>query len=93
MLGGMLGWPGTAWDRTSGSDTPPMNAGWTELTGEVRHTFSHFHLRLTVRVAHVDADARPQRGSFIPPANFRPSDLPTVMRKAYDLAADAFTRG
>jgi hypothetical protein len=27
------------------------------------------------------------RGAFVARPDFRPSDLPTVMRKAYDLAA------
>jgi A/G-specific adenine glycosylase len=30
--------------------------------------------------------ARPSRGSFVAQSDFRPGDLPTVMRKAFDLA-------
>jgi len=90
MLGGMQGWPGTDWDRTSGSDTPPLVAEWAEATGAVRHTFSHFHLLLTVMVAHVGPHARPLRGAFMLPEAFRPSGLPTVMRKAHDLATVKF---
>jgi A/G-specific adenine glycosylase len=45
-------------------------------------------LRLALRLARVDATAAPDRGSFRPRAEFRPSDLPTVMRKAFDLAKD-----
>ena len=29
----------------------------------------------------------PDRGQFVPASRFRPADLPTVMRKVYDLAA------
>ena len=52
---------------------------------ETRHTFTHFHLILDVMVAQV-ADTEPDRGYFLPRDQFRPSDLPTVMRKAFDLA-------
>jgi A/G-specific adenine glycosylase len=84
LLGGMLGWPGTDWDGAGGP--APLMADWTEA-GEVRHTFTHFHLCLTLMVADVGHDATPLRGSFLPRADFRPADLPTLMRKAHDLAS------
>ena len=55
-----------------------------------RHTFTHFHLILQVRIADLPQGANPEVGQFIEPEAFRPSDLPTVMRKAFDLARDAF---
>ena len=84
LLGGMLGFPGDGWDGTPG--TAPANADWQDL-GEVRHTFTHFHLILQVRVARLDSN--PNRGEWIPRSAFRPADLPTVMRKAWDLARDS----
>jgi A/G-specific adenine glycosylase len=84
LLGGMLGWPGSDWD--GGGGDAPILAEWERL-GEVRHTFTHFHLYLDVMLAQVGADAVPARGAFVP--QLRPSDLPTVMRKAYDLASSA----
>ncbi|WP_299672183.1 A/G-specific adenine glycosylase [uncultured Roseobacter sp.] len=93
LLGGMLGWPGTDWvDTTTALPdvTPPAEANWEALSGEVRHTFTHFHLRLEIRVARLDADAPITRGHFVARDDFRPSDLPTVMRKAFDLARDQF---
>ncbi|MFW5641223.1 MAG: A/G-specific adenine glycosylase [Roseicyclus sp.] len=86
LLGGMLGWPGTDWIEGDPAPAPPVAARWTDPGLEVRHTFTHFHLRLGLRIASVGAAARPLRGSFRPRAEFRPRDLPTVMRKAYDLA-------
>lgn len=89
LLGGMLGWPGSEWVDTSEArpeGTPPIDALWENLTGEVRHTFTHFHLILTVKTAEVSIDALPIRGLFKENASFRPSDLPTVMRKAFDLS-------
>jgi A/G-specific adenine glycosylase len=86
LLGGMLGFPGDGWDGAGGS--APVAAAWAEI-GEVRHTFTHFHLILTVMLAAVDQDAKPLRGRFLPKAEFRPADLPTVMRKAYDLGSSS----
>ena len=80
LLGGMLGFLGDGWDGAGGG--APLAADW-QMLGEVRHTFTHFHLILQVFGAQ--ASANPVRGEYIAVANFRPSDLPTVMRKAYDL--------
>lgn len=85
LLGGMLGWPGSDWGETA-EEAAPLEADWQVLPAEVRHTFTHFHLILTVKTATVSADRNPQTGFFLPRDEFRPSDLPTVMRKAYDLA-------
>lgn len=82
LLGGMLGFPGSDWDGGGGAE--PVEADWQEV-GEVRHTFTHFHLILRCRIARVGMEAEPKRGAFLPKAEFRPSDLPTVMRKAFDL--------
>jgi len=86
LLGGMLGWPGAEWGATA-SEAPPLRATWRDPGAEVRHTFTHFHLRLALRIANVPSGAIPLRGDFIPRTRFSPSDLPTVMRKAYDLAS------
>ncbi len=86
LLGGMLGWPGTDWGEVP-LGNPPIAADWIDPGAEVRHTFTHFHLRLGLRLARVDIDARPDRGIFLPMEAFRPADLPSVMRKAYDLAS------
>ncbi|NNE53680.1 MAG: A/G-specific adenine glycosylase [Sulfitobacter sp.] len=88
LLGGMLGWPGSDWidvgdPRPTG--TPPVEANWRTHEGEVRHTFTHFHLLLSIRTAEVPGHARARQGRFVEGHAFRPSDLPTVMRKAYDL--------
>ncbi|MEM6303710.1 MAG: NUDIX domain-containing protein, partial [Pseudomonadota bacterium] len=89
LLGGMLGWPGSDWvdvSEATAPSAPPVEADWQELSGEVRHTFTHFHLVLKVMVAEVSDTAAPTSGRFMTGAEFGPSDLPTVMRKAFDLA-------
>lgn len=85
LLGGMLGWPGSEWGE-SPEEAPPIAAEWKALNAEARHTFTHFHLRLTVKTALVPMDRPPTRGEFVDAEDFDPKDLPTVMRKAYDLA-------
>ena len=87
LLGGMLGWPGSDWGDTP-VGRPPIAADWQDLGVEVRHTFTHFHLRLAIRTAVVPLKTEPNKGVFLSESDFRPSDLPTVMRKAYDLAAE-----
>ena len=93
LLGGMLGWPGSDWGSGRPEPAPPLKARWQTLGAEVRHTFTHFHLRLTVEAAQTVARVRPSRGQFIAPDRFRRADLPSVMRKAYDLARPALTPG
>ncbi|WP_395003772.1 A/G-specific adenine glycosylase [Cypionkella sp.] len=78
LLGGMLGFVGDGWDGAGGG--PPFQAEW-QILGEIKHTFTHFHLFLTVHWAK--ARGNPERGSYV---QLNPDDLPTVMRKAYDLA-------
>ncbi|NSX53771.1 A/G-specific adenine glycosylase [Parasulfitobacter algicola] len=86
LLGGMLGWPGSDWTDAP-EENPPLDADWRTLDAEARHTFTHFHLRLTVQIAYVGLNATPTRGEFIELHAFQSSSLPTVMRKAFDLTA------
>ena len=87
LLGGMLGWPGSEWTENLPATAPPCEANWQDTGGEVLHTFTHFHLRLKVFKADLPLDAVSETGSFIDQKNFRPTDLPTVMRKAFDIAS------
>ena len=81
LLGGMPGFPGDGWDG-SGLGVP-MQADWQEL-GEVRHTFTHFHLIL--RVMGAETEGQPDRGAFVPLDHFTPAGLPTLMRKVWETA-------
>ena len=80
LLGGTLAFPSTGWD---GSDLPPPGpADWREA-GEVRHVFTHFNLILTVMTG--DLTGPPERGDLMELRHFRPSDLPGLMRKVWDM--------
>ncbi|GGE56155.1 A/G-specific adenine glycosylase [Actibacterium pelagium] len=92
LLGGMLGWPGSDWTEADPLPAPPIEADWHDPNAEVRHTFTHFHLRLTLRLATLPMTAAPERGTFLSQTEFRPANLPTVMRKAFDLARDPLTK-
>jgi A/G-specific adenine glycosylase len=83
LLGGTLGFPGSGWDG-SNADAPAAG-NWAEV-GMVRHTFTHFHLDLTVLTADLAHDIAPHRGEFHGPNAVSAQDLPTLMRKAHDLA-------
>ncbi|MEN8874336.1 MAG: A/G-specific adenine glycosylase [Pacificibacter sp.] len=83
LLGGMLGWPGSPWEETA-QEAPPFAADWAEV-GEIKHTFTHFHLFLRVMVANAVASA-PEHAVTLGANEFQPSDLPTVMRKVFDVA-------
>lgn len=85
LLGGMLGWPGAEWGDTA-IPMPPFEANWQLLAGEVRHTFTHFHLILQVMHADLPKGHNPpDNHELISRHAFKPTDLPTVMRKAFDL--------
>ena len=83
LLGGTLGFPGQGWD--GGTGDAPLQANWRDA-GLVRHTFTHFHLDLSVMVTQVTLGSDPLRGQFLGANLFSPQDLPTLMRKAHDLA-------
>ncbi len=87
LLGGTLGWPGTEWTTDPPEEAPPIQGEWWNPGVEVRHAFTHFQLRLSLRAAELQNDAEPDRGHFL--ADLRREDLPSVMRKAMDVVADS----
>jgi A/G-specific adenine glycosylase len=86
LLGGTLAWPSSEWTDGIPPEAPPLDAPWHRLNHGFRHTFTHFHLDVQIARANVQVDAIPTRGWFQPLDAFAPADLPTVMRKAFDLA-------
>lgn len=92
LLGGMLGWPGTNWGHTP-LEAPPIDALWRDLGITVRHTFTHFHLELSLRWAMVPAHCDPGPYMFLSGNEFSSGDLPTLMRKAYDLVQPVVQEG
>ena len=87
LLGGMLGLPGGPWSETPPQPRAPFAADWRDL-GEVRHTFTHFHLILRLRGARLPACAAAPAGAWLP-AGPLAAALPSVMRKALRLGLAA----
>ena len=87
----MLGWPGSDWSDAP-EPAPPLDANWQTCPTEARHTFTHFHLRLRIDFAHVTSESHPEIGRFLTAEEFKPSKLPTVMRKVFDLVHGTFTK-
>ncbi len=83
LLGGMLALPSSAWEAEPPAPDPPLAADWREA-GEVRHTFTHFHLRMGIlwaRVGRLEAGAVPLAEAD--------AAMPTVFTKALRLGRSA----
>lgn len=98
LLGGMMEVPSTEWHETGGDTAAaiaaaPVGADWQPVTGLVRHTFTHFHLELTVLAARVPKSAASAVGGvWCPAGQFADYALPTVMKKVVRLAVAFGTR-
>jgi A/G-specific adenine glycosylase len=99
LLGGMLETPSSPWDKAkpngaSWRDYAPLEADWRKLPGLVEHTFTHFHLELSVYGAMVARDAEPNRAAsperccWLHPRRLAGAALPSLMRKVLLYALD-----
>ncbi len=95
LLGGMDEVPSSPWreGKFSPADAlaeAPLPAKWTLLDGLVRHTFTHFHLELSVARATATTD---RLATLLPGSAWCTLDLlddralPTVMRKVIEKAS------
>lgn len=103
LLGGMLETPSSPWTeggetRKSALDHAPLKAAWREVPALVEHTFTHFHLELSVYFAEVASDmklartAQPDRCRWVPVRELHAAALPSVMRKVLAHALEARPR-
>ncbi|KZD03345.1 A/G-specific adenine glycosylase [Oceanibaculum pacificum] len=85
LLGGMMEIPSSAWAGqrhalSAVAGEAPVPGDWRALPGLVRHTFTHFHLELTV--VATSAAARPVPGGVWAPLDaLGDYALPTLMKK------------
>ncbi len=90
LLAKMLELPSVGWSAKSEGAPDlerdaPLPAQWVKHPGLVRHTFTHFHLELTVYEATVSAGtAAKTQGQWVPADALGTVGLPTVMRKVVD---------
>ncbi|MBC8338112.1 MAG: A/G-specific adenine glycosylase [Rhodospirillales bacterium] len=92
LLGGMTEFPSTDWRKQIWSSAEaakqaPVKGRWRRLDGVVRHTFTHFHLELTVLTAEVAIKREPEGALWSKPSGFSDHALPTVMKKIADHAS------
>ena len=81
LLGGMLAVPTTEWRERSPSGMPPVSGEWADI-GEVRHTFTHFHLILRVQMCCI-----PENRPEFEPLAHAAAQMPTVFSKVCALAS------
>ncbi len=88
LLGGMMEVPSSPWDARLPRDLhahAPVVADWKKLRGMVEHTFTHFHLELTVVRARYDGAI--VVGTWVARGDLHGEALPTVMRKVVGVVA------
>jgi len=88
LLGGMRALPSSDWTEAGGS-APPLAIDWRPV-GEVRHTFTHFHLVLKVMAAKAQALPTECGEAMTPDAALRA--MPSVFAKALRLALEDLQR-
>jgi A/G-specific adenine glycosylase len=91
LLGGMTEVPTTAWtareDGVAGPDSAPFGGAWSPVAATVEHTFTHFHLVLSVLRSDRDLWEKPPAGAWWSlPATLASEALPSVMKKAVEAA-------
>ena len=85
LLGGMMevpssDWREAVWPRMEAQSHAPFKSEWTLKPGVIEHTFTHFHLVLTVMTTHIKKD-HGLNGTWCHPDHFGEFALPTVMKK------------
>ncbi|HSR71641.1 MAG TPA: NUDIX domain-containing protein, partial [Kiloniellales bacterium] len=81
-------WRDMAWTRRQTLAQAPLDTEWQALPGLVRHTFTHFHLELSVWAGRCPSGAR-LPGRWVRLDELGAQALPTVMRKAIRHALSA----
>jgi A/G-specific adenine glycosylase len=80
LLGGMTEFPSSDWFRdTLEKFEAPFEANWKKLSSVVEHTFTHFHLELTVW--KTTSEAAELKSHFVPREDLANEALPSLMRK------------
>jgi len=89
LLGGMMEFPSTdwreqPWNVQQALGNAPFKADWRVLPGVVKHTFTHFHLELTIYTGRIAASAGNivgEGGVWSPVDGLSDYALPAVMKK------------
>jgi len=86
LLGGMMEVPSSEWTKDGEVDGDevlshaPVKSSWQRQDGLVEHTFTHFHLQLSVYTATMSGKAK-AKGEWVALKDLDDQALPTVMKK------------
>ena len=102
LLGGMMEVPSSGWDGGRDADasgaSAPFAGPWRLLPGQVRHTFTHFHLELAVYCLELNGGAGSMIGHgledwrWVARRDLAGEALPSLMRKVVAHALDHLER-
>jgi A/G-specific adenine glycosylase len=86
LLGGMMEVPSTPWREALWEEqevraVAPFDLAWRALPGDVRHTFTHFHLVAMLWTGRLEGEMPGAEGRWVAPDRLSDEALPTVMRK------------
>lgn len=85
LLGGMIEVPSSDWTEAGPDDiaaSAPVRARWIKTGGTVEHTFTHFHLVLTLwRADAGERELPPGDYRWVKPEEMSRQALPSLMRK------------
>jgi A/G-specific adenine glycosylase len=86
LLGGMIEVPSSDWTASGPADVAaaaPVPGPWRAVAGKVEHTFTHFHLVLTVWRSDAACNALPDTGDYrwVAPDALHAQALPSLMKK------------
>jgi A/G-specific adenine glycosylase len=82
LLGGLMGFPTSPWEETNGPSPLPLPGPWISIPEEVTHTFTHFHLTLSIMQKTLQKrEATVITGQWILKTAFKDYAFPTLMKK------------
>lgn len=89
MLASMMEVPSTPWSEScdpsnvppESSSSAPLSLDWQTCPGKIKHTFTHFHLVVTVWHARAPHELSLPRGAWYIPSQLSTLALPTLMKK------------
>jgi A/G-specific adenine glycosylase len=84
LLGGMMEIPSTPWEAKLPQDIEaPVTADWIKMKAPVEHTFTHFHLQLSVWKTTTAEKSLPDGGDYrwVHKNELAHEALPSLMRK------------
>jgi A/G-specific adenine glycosylase len=95
LLGGMMEIPSTPWEaKLPRTVAGPVTAEWTKVKIPVEHTFTHFHLQLSVWKTTSAGSSLPDGAGFrwVHKDELAHEALPSLMRKVVAMALEAAPR-